>query len=291
MYTQESVIVTEKAEHCRVFFYRFKLIYDALTLISKHIFFIAGLKCRSTLQNFIYKILHPSLSLFILLLLSLGCQSIDKKQDLIAPPPQQELKVTLGLGDEIEVKFFYVPELNETQNVRTDGKISLQLVGEVMAQGKTPVELKNELIKLYSSELKNPEIAVIVRLSRKERIYVGGAVRVPGMYEIHRSITALEAIMEAGGHIAETADLKEVVIIRNNNGQISKEVINLKKALEGEESPSVVYLQPLDTVYVPETRITKYNRWVDQYINRVVPFGTTITTTRGRTTMGVDPSD
>ena len=218
--------------------------------------------------------------IFILLFVGImaGCQSVDSHQPALTPLPKlntSEYRVTLAPGDEIEVKFFYVPELNEIQTVRPDGKITLQLVGEVVAQKKTPLELKNELISLYESELKKPEIAVIVRFLSNRRVYVGGEVYAPGMIELPRSITALEAIMQAGGFIMETANLNKVVVIRNKDGKQHKEFLNYKKALEDPEYAPVFNLQPLDIVYVPPKTIVKINQWVDLYINKVIPFGIT----------------
>jgi polysaccharide biosynthesis/export protein len=229
--------------------------------------------------------------IFLFIVMTVGCQSVDSPQLELTPLPKlnaSEHRVTLAPGDEIEVKFFYVPELNEIQKVRPDGKITLQLVGEVVAQKKTPLELKNELINLYESELKKPEIAVIVRSLSNQRVYVGGEVFTPGMIELPGSITVLEAIILAGGFNMETANLKKIVVIRNKDGQQHKEFLDYHKALEDPEDVPVFNLQPLDIVYVPSKTIIKINQWVDQYINKIIPFGTTVTGTIGTTTVGID---
>jgi protein involved in polysaccharide export with SLBB domain len=66
--------------------------------------------------------------------------------------------VRLSAGDTIEIRYFYTPELNKTQIVRPDGKIVLQLVGEVVAAGKTPNELTQELSKKYEKYIKQVDM-------------------------------------------------------------------------------------------------------------------------------------
>jgi len=171
--------------------------------------------------------------------------------------------VTLEPGDEIEVKFYYTPELDITQMVRPDGKISLQLIGELEVQGKTPAELRKELLRLYGPHLKNPEVAVIVR-----------------------STDVLEAIMQAGGFLLPEAKVENIIVIRHRDGQRYAYSVNLASALKGDGSQPF-YLQPQDIVYVPRTKITKVNQWVDQHINRLIPdTGFFFRRSYGRTTVG-----
>ena len=194
--------------------------------------------------------------------------------------------VVLEPGDEVELKFYYTPELDVTQVVRPDGKIALQLIGEINAQGKTPAELRDELLKLYLPHLKKPEIAVIVRSLLNRRVYVGGQVITPGAIEIPGEIDVLEAIMQVGGFILPEAEVKNVIVIRHVNGQRYAYSVNLEGTLNGEVSRPF-YLQPQDIVYVPRTKITKVGQWVDQHINKIMPdIGLYLTRVSGRTTIG-----
>ena len=194
--------------------------------------------------------------------------------------------VNLQPGDEIELKFYYTPELDITQAVRPDGKIALQLIGEINVQGKTPAELRNELLRLYVPYLKKPEIAVIVRSLLNRRVYVGGQVVTPGVVEMPGKISLLEAIMQAGGFLLPEAKVKNVVVIRHSSGQRYSYAVNMENILKG-KGYEPFFLQPQDIVYVPRTTITKVDQWVDQHINRLIPeTGLYITQTRGRTTIG-----
>jgi len=197
-------------------------------------------------------------------------------------------KVTLGPGDGVDIKFFYNPELNDSQTVRPDGKIALQLVGEVTAQGKTPAELRDELKNLYAPQLKNPEVVVIVRALVDRRVYVGGEVKTPGLLPLPGRLTALEAIMQAGGFDPKTACVSNVVVIRHKDGKRYGGTINFKEALQGRNG-NPFYLEPNDIVYVPRSTIAKVNLWIDQYINKIVPrTGLNIFYPLGAGTIGMD---
>jgi len=179
-------------------------------------------------------------------------------------------RVTLEPGDEIEVKFYYTPELDITQMVRPDGKIALQLIGELEVQGKSPAQLREELLKLYGPHLKNPEVAVIVRSLLNRRVYVGGQVVTPGVIEMPAETDVLEAIMQAGGFLLPEAEVRNVIVIRYRDGQRYAFSVNLAPALKG-GGTQPFYLQPQDIVYVPRTKITKVDQWVDQHINMLIP--------------------
>jgi polysaccharide export outer membrane protein len=226
-----------------------------------------------------------------LITLSVGCQGV---QPALKPNEMQSEsapKLILGPGDIIDFKFFYTPELNDTQTVRPDGKIVLQLVGEVMVQGKTPAELRDELVKLYMSELKRPEVAVIVRSLYERKVYVGGEVKAPGLIQIPGRLTALEAIMQAGGFDRRTAKLSNVVIIRHKDGKRYGCALDFRKVINGAEEVRPFLLEPGDIVYVPRTVIVQVNQWIDQYINRMIPrTGFTYSYPGGKATIGLDTS-
>jgi polysaccharide biosynthesis/export protein len=207
----------------------------------------------------------------VLFLVVTGCSTMQPAvtpSQMAADPPPKE---TLVPGDVVDIKFFYTPELNEKdQMIRPDGTITLQLLGKVTAQGKTPEELKRELIKLYGPQLKKPEVEVIVRTKNDRKVYVGGEVNNPGVVEIPGELTALEAIKRAGGFKIPRGDAKNVLVVRQKDGKQTGCVLDLKKVMEGREEQSF-FLQPHDVIYVPPTTISKVNNWVEQYINRNLP--------------------
>ncbi|MFQ6036647.1 MAG: polysaccharide biosynthesis/export family protein, partial [Sedimentisphaerales bacterium] len=161
-----------------------------------------------------------------------GANYLGRFEESVSPSS----RVTLEPGDEIEVKFYYTPELDITQMVRPDGKISLQLIGELEVQGKTPAELREELLRLYGPHLKNPEVAVIVRSLLSRRVYVGGQVVTPGVIEMPAETDVLEAIMQAGGFLLPEAKVKNVIVIRHRDSQRYVYSVNLEPALRGDGS-------------------------------------------------------
>jgi len=173
-------------------------------------------------------------------------------------------------ADELEISFFYNPQLNKTVRVRPDGRITLQLVDDVLVTGLTPMEVDALLTKEYGKELKDPEISVIVASYTNYQVYVGGEVEKPQAVDISDNLTPVEAVLKAGG-FKETAKLEHTIIIRR--GQDDKPVsyaVNLEEMLYG--GGRGFKLQPDDVVYVPKTKIAEANKFVQQYISDLILF-------------------
>jgi protein involved in polysaccharide export with SLBB domain len=178
--------------------------------------------------------------------------------------------VLLRPGDVLDVKFFYTPELDVTQSVRPDGKIALQLVGEVPIEGRTPAQVRDLLLTLYESHLKDPKITIVLKSQYDRRIFVGGEVVRPGVIPMPGDMTAAEAIMEAGGFDLEEARVNNVIVIRQTGGRWQGFKMDLKSTLQG-EATEPFYLHPRDIVYVPRTRIAEIDQWIEQHINKLIP--------------------
>ncbi len=182
-----------------------------------------------------------------------GCQTDQPRytfDDLAPAVPAHAEAITLREGDILKISFPGSPNLDTTQQIRRDGKIVLPLVGEVIAVGLAPAELEQQVLKLYATELLSKEVTVAVESSTVP-VFVTGCVIKPGKVLSDHPITALEAIMEAGGFDYAKANLKAVVVVRNENGRIRNYTLNLKGVLQGTESEPF-YLKPSDIVYVRE---------------------------------------
>jgi len=186
-------------------------------------------------------------------------------------PPQPQRIYVIQPGDQLDIKFYYNPELNESVVVRPDGKISLQLVDEVEAADKTPAQLDEFLTQQYAQALKNPKITVIVRSFTGQRVYVGGEVNRQELVELTTGMSALQAVFKAGG-FKETAKPEETILIRKgpNNEPIPIN-IDLDQARYGGEGANFA-LQPNDIIYVPKTFIAKADKFVNQYIEQLLLF-------------------
>jgi protein involved in polysaccharide export with SLBB domain len=212
--------------------------------------------------------------IFPLVIILAGCGGKD-----LSPPFSVESPVSkevmgdyyLQPGDNLDVKFFYNPELNENVTIRPDGKISLQLIDEIQAAGLTPKQLDEIITKEYSSLLKEPLTAVILKSFGGQRIYVGGEVNSPQVLKVVGKINALQAIFDAGG-FRDNAKLSKVIIVSrgHDNLPLVREV-NLKNALKGELSEKEYLLKPFDMVYVPKTNLAKSSEFITQIYKFIPP--------------------
>src|SRR5262245_13365375 len=182
----------------------------------------------------------------------------------------------LERGDEIAIRIFNHPELEDTVQIRPDGKISLLLVDDLTAAGLTSRQLSETLTERYARLYRDVQLSVIVRKFANNKVYVGGEVGQPGLLPITGRFTALTAILQAGG-FKGTARTDSVVLLREQGGKPQAVKLDLKGVIEARAQD--VVLQPFDVVYVPLSRIAKVDKFVDQYMRQLIP----ITATAGFT--------
>lgn len=174
-------------------------------------------------------------------------------------------------GDELSVKFFYVPEMDQKVMVRPDGKLNLPLIGAVDATELTPEQLAQRLREAYADELRYPEVSVSVEKGfASQQVFVGGEVGHPGVQALTPQLTLMRAVIAAQGTKASAAS-RRVLILRKQPGG-GQQVIQVDLAAQmrgkGGEDP---LLRPYDVVLVPPSRISKVNDWVDLYIRKNLP--------------------
>ncbi len=201
-------------------------------------------------------------------LLLQGCATKVSRAPADWPEPA-EPTVVLQPGDVLKVKFAYWPELDEEQAIRPDGKVSLQLIGEIIAEGLTPEEFRDQLLEVYDGKIVNPEINVVLSSLDSQRIYVGGEVNAPGLIPFKGRLTVLEAVMQAGGFMP-TAKASSVIVIRRKGDAQYARKLNLREHL-GQSGTAPFFLEPYDVVFIPRSNIDHVDQWVDQYINKIVP--------------------
>ena len=155
----------------------------------------------------------------------------------------------LGPEDVIAVLVWKQPELSTSVVVRPDGKISLALIGELDATGKTSLQLQEEIIKGLRQYISDPMVNVVVKEINSPKFSVLGQVRKPDRYHLKQRLTVLDAIALAGG-FTDFAKRDRVIIIRNSGPDKIRIQVNLKKVVEDRRG-EVYYIEPLDTIYVP----------------------------------------
>ena len=159
-----------------------------------------------------------------------------------------ESEYRLGPEDVIEVFVWKQPDLSTTVVIRPDGKVSLPLLGELEATGKTAVQLQEMVTKRLLQYVADPMVNVIVKEVNSPKISVLGQVHKPDRYHIKQRLTVLDAIALAGG-FTDFAKRDKVTIIRNSGPDKIRIQVNLKKVVQDGRG-EVYYVEPLDTIYV-----------------------------------------
>lgn len=171
--------------------------------------------------------------------------------------PAQPPEYVLRAGDDLEIRAFQMPELNADVRVRPDGKISVLLLNDVQAAGLTPNQLNQELTEGYASQnFRNPRITVIVKSFGSQNVYVGGEVGLPAALPLRGELTAVQAVLQAGGVKEATASDKVTIVHNPQSDSRKAESVSVKDVLSGQK-PDLV-LQPSDVVYVQKSAINVY---------------------------------
>ena len=178
----------------------------------------------------------------------------------------------LAPGDTIEVSVLFAPELSRTVVVAPDGRVRIPYSGPITASGRSVDEVRESFITALSAELKNPEVEVIATEFASQRIFVGGQVQTPSIYDLPGQIGPLQAIVMAGGFTDEARERAIVLLRRLPNGEIRSEVIDIKSGVFNAQLAEWGPLQRFDIVYVPKSKIAEENLFITQWIRDSLPF-------------------
>ncbi len=205
-----------------------------------------------------------------------GCSEVGRN----LPPPEATYALTQGevtrpdyrlqAGDRINIKFPYQGRENQDLPVRPDGKISLEVTGEILAEGMTPHELEEVIKERSSRYLRNPEVVVVVTQLGGRRAFVGGEVGKPGYVDLADGMTPLQAILAAGGFKDSARKDSVLYIAHTTSGAYQASRVDLDAVVRNGE-PEKVRLSGNDVIYVPATRIANVGTFVKQYIRDVLP--------------------
>lgn len=199
-------------------------------------------------------------------------RSLSPPEALFAPVPGpiERAEYRLQAGDHLNIKFPYHKRANQELPIRPDGKISLEVTGEIAAEGLTARELEAVIKERSEHRLRDPQVVVIVTSLGDRRVYVGGEVGRPGFVSIQEGMTPLQAVLAAGG-FKDTAKRDSVLYIaRSANGAYQASRVDLDDVVKN-GVPETVRLSGNDVVFVPATRIANANQFVEQYIRKMVP--------------------
>ncbi len=158
----------------------------------------------------------------------------------------------IGKEDVIDISVWKAPELSVSIIVRPDGMISLPLIGEVRADGRTPTELKEEIQQRLKEFKQEPIVSIIVKESNSKSIYITGEIVKPGKYPLRSETTITQAIALAGG-FSQWANKDKIIIIRKSplNPEGNRVAIKYSDIVAGTNMRANILLRPGDTVIVP----------------------------------------
>ena len=172
------------------------------------------------------------------------------KPDMSRTAPANSSYV-IGDNDVLSINVWNEPDLKQLIPVRPDGKISLPLVGDIEAAGRTPSQLQNDITSKLHTYINHPDVTVIVQQINSKKFNILGRVMKPGAYPLSSTTTVLDAIAQAGG-FQDFAKEKGIVVLRGNpNGGQSRFPFNYKEIIDGKNLEQNIRLKPNDTIIVP----------------------------------------
>ncbi|MET0402565.1 MAG: polysaccharide biosynthesis/export family protein [Cystobacter sp.] len=180
-----------------------------------------------------------------MLLLSSGCA-----HQATRPVENKEQPFRIGREDVLDVAVWRDGDLSRTLPVRPDGFISLPMVGEVRAEGRTPTELSEQIRDSLKPYVQEPRVTVIVREVNSSRVFITGEVARPGAYPLRGRVSVLQALALAGG-FTDFADRDGIVVLRRQDNGGEPIPVSYSELVDAAKNNEPLDLRPGDTIVVP----------------------------------------
>jgi len=176
--------------------------------------------------------------------------------------PLAEERYHVQPGDVLEVQYRYSPEFNQTVTIQPDGYISLEIGGDVKVSGMTVEQARQLILKKAALRLRDPVATVVLKEFQKPYFVVAGEVAQPGKIEMREQVTALQAVMLAGG-FKESAKSSQVIVFRRINSDMAEvKTLDLKNIRRTSDLENDLNLLPGDMIFVPRDKISKIERFM-----------------------------
>jgi polysaccharide export outer membrane protein len=218
------------------------------------------------------------------LLLASGCASSGAEPFSPKPRPTAEFPdigyaswtddeppYRLYAGDEVEISVPSAPELSRTVTVQPDGRVSLPLIAPVMVADRSVPQVEAALSDAYAAQLIRPEVDVAVKTATPLKVFIGGEVDKPGVYDMPGAIDSLQAVIMAGGFKTGAKRSQVVIIRRSPDGRAMMRTADLRKGVFDPGGADAVPLRRFDIVYVPHSSIAEAGLFVQQYLRDLNP--------------------
>jgi polysaccharide export outer membrane protein len=171
-------------------------------------------------------------------------------------------RYALNPGDVLDVQYRYTPEFNQTVTVQPDGFISLEIGGDVKVGGRNLEQVRALILAKARTRLASPELIVILKEFQKPYVVVAGEVLQPGKLEMRESLTAIQAVLLAGG-FKDSAKSSQILVFRKLNADTAEvKTLNFKSLKRNADLENDLTLQAGDMILVPRNRISKIERFV-----------------------------
>lgn len=165
-------------------------------------------------------------------------------------PATDDPNYVIGPQDVLDISVWKEPELTRPVPVRPDGKISMPLLNDVQAAGKTPLQLAADITAGLKKFVTDPQVTVIVTTINSQRVFILGEVTRAGAYPLLPNMTVLQALSSAGGFTIY-ANLKKIYVLRVEEGKQVKHPFNYKDVLAGKAADQNIIVRAGDTIVVP----------------------------------------
>jgi polysaccharide export outer membrane protein len=173
-----------------------------------------------------------------------------------------DARYTLNPGDVLDIQYRYTPEFNQTVTVQPDGYVSLQIGGDVKVAGRDLTQVRHLILTQVKTRLESPEITVILKEFQKPYVVVAGEVVQPGRLDLREKLTAVQAVLMAGG-FKDSAKSSQILVFRKLNADTAEvRSLNFKSLTRTSDLENDLTLQPGDMILVPRNRISKIERYV-----------------------------
>ncbi|MEL6827397.1 MAG: polysaccharide biosynthesis/export family protein [Pseudomonadota bacterium] len=217
------------------------------------------------------------LCLALLSLMIASCQSGAPVESAVFPQKEwrhedgADAFYLLAPGDELDVIVHTAPELNRTVTIGPDGRFRMPYSGPILAAARTVDEVRDGVQFAMSRELNDPDIDVLLVGTPSQRVFVGGDVTNPGLFDMPGLIDPLQAIIMAGGVTNEGRANTVVLMRRMPGGEVKSAVFDLKAGIYDPSLADWAPLRRFDIVYVTRKPIANQNLFVRQYIRDALP--------------------
>ncbi len=174
-------------------------------------------------------------------------------------------------GDTMEIATPSAPELNRTVTVQPDGRIALPLIAPVMVADRSVADAQAAISGAYAAVLRHPAVEVAVKTPSPIKIFVGGEVDKPGVFDMPGDVNVLQAVVMAGGFKPTATQSKVIVIRRGADGRPMVRTVNLARFIQDPARTDAVPVRRFDVIIVPRSGISQLGLFVQQYLRDTLP--------------------